>query len=202
VHPSDVIVTAAVRVIATDEAGLDEIKIFAQQKCKDKEYREAARMLLRAASYSPVFESIQSGNGVTDHLLVALCEDAFAALDCITDPDQVSFDLEADVCRCGTIALGRCVENNFAARFKIRCDDRLIEMSNNNKFDMTDKGLLAQVCGAKGSALSGKCQSASKDDEPPDQLAEASRLHLKGFALVGDSPFSFLPHGIRFIQFR
>ena len=87
IHPSDVIVIAAVKAIATDQSGLAEVRAIAQQKGKDKKYRQAARILFRVAHDTFVFTfSKVTGIVVLPAEFIGICEDALDFVDRITEP--------------------------------------------------------------------------------------------------------------------
>ena len=181
IHPSDVIVIAAVKAVVIDQSGLAAVKAIAQQKKNDKQYRQAARILFRAARDTFVFTFSKVTGGVSADF-VGICEDALDALDLITEPDRVSFDLECDLCK--AVCRGFMAEiTSKPALYEIAVQ-RLLKLADNSVFKIKDKEVVASICVERYHALTGHFNPASTNDESPEHLAKGAMLLRKCCRLV------------------
>ena len=142
IHPSDVIVIAAVKAIVTDQSGLAEVRAIATQKGKDKKYRQAARILFRAANDTFVF-TFSKVTATVSAVFIGICEDALDALDLITEPDRVSFDLECDLCLAAFIGFRAQVASR-PALYEIAVQ-RLLKLADNSRFKIKNKEVVANI---------------------------------------------------------
>ena len=180
-HPSDVIVIAAVKVIATDQSGLAEVRAIATQKGKDKKYWQAARILFRAAHDTFVFTFSKATGGVSADF-VGICEDALDFVDRISEPDRVSFDLECDLC----LAAIKGFMAQIASRPAL-CEiavQRLLKLADNSRFTIKNKEVVANIYRQKWMTLMGVFSPTSTDEESQEHIAEGAMAFRKFSRLV------------------
>ena len=180
IHPSDVIVIAAVKAIAIDQSGLAEVRAIAQQKGKDKKYRQAARILFRAARDTFVFTFSKALTVSTE--FVGICEDALDFVDRITEPDRVSFDLECHLCQAAFKGFISQITSR-PALYEIAVQ-RLLKLADNSRFKIKNKEIVARICLQKYMALTGAFSPTSTNDESQEQIAEAEIFWRKHCRLV------------------
>ena len=181
IHPSDVIVIAAVKAIVTDQSNLAEVRAIAQQKGKDKKYRQAARILFRAAHDTFVF-TFSKATGVVSDEFVGICEDVLDFADRITEPDRVSFDLECDLCLAAVEGvLARVASKPALCEIAVQ---RLLKLADNSRFKIKNKEVVAKICLQKFFALTGTFSPTSTDEESQEQIAEGEIAFRKYCRLV------------------
>jgi hypothetical protein len=179
-HPSDVIATAAVKAIAIDQDSLNEVRDVAQQKCDERKHRQAAGILLRAAKAAGRLQNRQAvlQNNGSDRF-VDICKDALAAIDLITQIDQVSFDLEVQICA----AVVRWLVRPSNPFFDVVVE-RLVKLNEDDSFQVKDKLVLANIFIGKSFELVGYFIPTSQDNELPGDIAKGYLCCRKWAVLV------------------